>query len=137
MRNMGIFLVLGLVLLSFAKALPYALATTEDSLAQPGAVIMEPPTTGAWALSGVSKETRTVTRQLLAWRRTGETAWHDGLPLLRLQGEAVQQGASFHYVAPNMFAGSVFGLDPEHVVRHPASSFRSRRAGRSPPSNAL
>ena len=48
----------------------------------------------------------------VAWRRTGETAWRDGLPLLRLQGEAVQQGASFHYVAPNMFAGSVFDLDP-------------------------
>ena len=32
--------------------------------------------------------------------------------LLRLQAEAVQQGASFHYVAPNMFAGSVFGLEP-------------------------
>jgi hypothetical protein len=25
----------------------------------------------------------------------------------------VQQGASYHYVAPNMFAGSVFGLDPD------------------------
>jgi hypothetical protein len=43
----------------------------------------------------------------------GETVWHDGAPLFRLLGEAVQQGASFHYLAPNMFAGSVFNLEPD------------------------
>ena len=76
--------------------------------------IVEPPTTGAlgveWRIQGDDNRNAAVA---LAWRRTGETAWRDGLPLLRLQGEAVQQGASFHYVAPNMFAGSVFGLDPD------------------------
>ena len=82
-------------------------------LAQPGSVIVEPPTTGAlgveWRIEGDANRNASVA---VAWRRTGETAWRDGLPLLRLQGEAVQQGASFHYVAPNMFAGSVLGLDP-------------------------
>ena len=88
-------------------------AQSRDSLAQPGAVDVEPPTTGAlgveWRIQGDDNRNASVA---VAWRRTGETAWRDGLPLLRLQAEAVQQGASFHYVAPNMFAGSVFDLEP-------------------------
>jgi len=89
------------------------LAQTPQPVAQPGAVIVEPPTLGAlgveWRIEGDSNRNASVA---LAWRRAGEATWHDGLPLLRLQGEAVQSGASFHYVAPNMFAGSIFGLDP-------------------------
>jgi len=89
-------------------------AQSRDSLAQPGAVDIEPPTTGAlgveWRIQGDDNRNASVT---LAWRRTGETAWRNGLPLLRVQAEAVQQGASFHYVAPNMFAGSVFDLAPD------------------------
>ena len=89
-------------------------AQTPGLVAQPGAVNVEPPTTGAlgveWRIQGDDNRNASVA---LAWRRTGETAWRDGLPLLRMQGEAVQQGASFHYVAPNMFAGSAFGLEPD------------------------
>ena len=107
---MRIFTVIGFVLLSFA----YALGQSAGIVAQPGAVVIEPPTTGAlgfeWHIEGDSNRNASAA---LAWRRSGETGWQDGLPLLRLQGEAVQQGASFHYVAPNMFAGSVFGLDPD------------------------
>lgn len=92
-------------MLSFAQA--------PNVVAQPGPVRVEPPTTGAlgveWRIEGDDNRNASVA---LAWRKAGETAWHDGLPLLRLQGEAVQQGASFHYVAPNMFAGSVFDLQP-------------------------
>ena len=50
---------------------------------------------------------------LLISLATGLSAWCDGLPLMRVQGEAVLQGASFQYVAPNMFAGSVFDLAPD------------------------
>src|SRR5580765_8501745 len=110
MPNMRIFGVLALAVLLFTTAF----AQTITNVAQPGSVIVEPPTTGAlgveWRIQGDDNRNASVA---LAWRRTGETAWRDGLPLLRLQGEAVQQGASFHYVAPNMFAGSVFGLDPD------------------------
>jgi hypothetical protein len=88
-------------------------AQSQGAVAQPGAVDIEPPTIGAlgveWRIQGDDNRNASVA---LSWRRTGEMAWRDGLPLLRLQGEAVQQGASFHYVAPNMFAGSVFGLEP-------------------------
>jgi hypothetical protein len=99
-----------LLTVSIANAL---FAQTQGAVAQAGAVVVEPPTTGAlgveWRIQGDDNRNASVA---LAWRRTGETQWRDGLPLLRLQAEAVQQGASFHYVAPNMFAGSVFNLEP-------------------------
>jgi len=109
MLNIRIFAVLAAALLAVIPTL----AQTTGAVAQPGAAMVEPPTVGAlgveWRIEGDSNRNASVA---LAWRRTGETAWHDGLPLLRLHGEAVQSGASFHYVAPNMFAGSVFGLAP-------------------------
>src|SRR4051812_39915384 len=110
MLTMKKFVVFALAVLSFTMAF----AQTPAIVAQPGAVIAEPPTTGAlgveWRIQGDDNRNASVA---LAWRRTGDAAWRDGLPLLRLQSEAVEQGASFHYVAPNMFAGSVFGLDPD------------------------
>ena len=109
MRNIRSFAVLAATLLAVIPTL----AQITGAVAQPGAAIVEPPTVGAlgveWRIEGDTNRNASVA---LAWQRAGETAWHDGLPLFRLQGEAVQQGASFHYVAPNMFAGSVFGLDP-------------------------
>ena len=90
-----------------------AYAQTSGMIAQAGAVTLEPPTIGAlgveWRIQDDDNRNATVA---LAWRRTGELTWHDGLPLPRLNGEAVQQEACFHYVAPNMFAGSVLGLEP-------------------------
>src|SRR4051812_24926134 len=109
MPNIPISVKLGLVMLSLA----YVFTQTPDTLVRAGAVIVEPPTTGAlgveWRIYGDTNRNASVA---LAWQRAGETTWRDGLPLLRLQGEAVEQGASFHYAAPNMFAGSVFGLEP-------------------------
>ena len=106
MRMLAVFAWAGLLFVA-------AYAQTASMIAQPGAVIVEPPTIGAlgveWRIQGDDNRNAAVA---LAWRRTGELTWRDGLPLLRLNGEAVQQGASFHYVAPNMFAGSVFGLEP-------------------------
>jgi hypothetical protein len=76
-----------LLTLSIANVLS---AQSPGSVAQPGAVAIEPPTTGAfgveWHIQGDDNRNASVA---LAWRRTGETAWRDGLPLLRLQGEAV------------------------------------------------
>ena len=103
--------IIGLLTISVSNVL---VAQSLRPVAQPGAVVAEPPTTGAlgveWRIEGDDNRNASVA---VAWRRTGDTTWRDGLPLLRLQGEAVQQGASFHYVAPNMFAGSVFGLAPD------------------------
>jgi hypothetical protein len=133
MLNQRIFGVLGFALFSFATAL----AQTAGMVAQPGAVVIEPPTMTAigieWRIQGDINRNASVA---LAWRRTNETAWREGMPLLRLQGEAVQQGASFHYVAPNMFAGSVFGLDPPGLTTSAfVFSIQTRRPARRP-SNA-
>jgi hypothetical protein len=103
--------VFGLLMASLATVLS---AQSPGLVAQPGSVTVEPPTTGAlgveWRIQGDDNRNASVA---LAWRRTGETTWRDGLPLMRLQGEAVLQGASFQYIAPNMFAGSVFNLVPD------------------------
>jgi len=108
MRNAGILAVFIIGLFIFTTAL----GQTPGTVVQAGTVVVEPPTTGAvgveWRIEGDSNRNASVA---VAWRRAGETAWRDALPLLRLQNEEVQQGASFHYVAPNMFAGSIFSLD--------------------------
>src|SRR5438105_12864855 len=72
MSNMRKFVVLALLLLSFVKAFgqPPTIA------AKPGAVIMEPPTTGAlgveWHIEGDDNRNASAA---LAWRRTGEMVW--------------------------------------------------------------
>jgi hypothetical protein len=45
------------------------------------------------------------------YRKKGEQAWKEGLPLLRLDHERINEN-SLQYVVPNMFAGSIFDLDP-------------------------
>lgn len=103
----------------FAPAFMLAVATCATAQAQDAAVaragelVVEPPTTVAlgmeWRIEGDANRNATVA---LEWQRSGDGTWHEGAPLFRLDGESVQQGASFHYVAPNMFAGSVFDLEP-------------------------
>lgn len=94
-------------------AAPAVFAQGNSALAVPGQLLLEPSTTQSlgveWRIQGDDNRNAVVT---LAWRKSGETVWQEGLPLLRLQGEPVMQGASFHYTAPNMFAGSVFNLSP-------------------------
>lgn len=89
-------------------------AQDSDLAARAGELVVEPPTTGAlgieWRIAGDANRNASVTLQ---WQRAGDSTWHDGAPPFRLNGESVQQGASFHYVAPNMFAGSVFDLEPD------------------------
>lgn len=97
-----------------------ATAPADERVIQPGSIVVEPPTTAAigleWHVAGDTNRNASVA---LAWQRSGESSWHEGAPLFRMNGEQVQQGASFHYVAPNMFAGSVFDLEPatEYTVR--------------------
>ena len=84
-----------------------------------GELIIEPPTLIAlgfeWMIDGDDNRTAQVA---LSYRKNGESAWKEGLPLLRLQHERVDM-LTAHYVAPNMFAGSIFDLEPdtEYEVR--------------------
>jgi hypothetical protein len=56
------------------------------------------------------------------FRKEGETSWRKGMPLVRSSGEYIgpigPQREDFHpdpmdYTAPNMFAGSLFNLEPD------------------------
>jgi hypothetical protein len=52
----------------------------------------------------------------VTYRRKGTTTWKKAQPLMRLQGEEVISrmfAPAFTYVAPNMFAGSIFDLQPD------------------------
>jgi hypothetical protein len=101
-------------------------AAPSDNRTRAGELFVEPPTLIAlgveWHIDGDANHNATAA---LAYRRSGETAWKDGLPLLRIQREPIEPpargggpgddgggGSPFRFVPPNMFAGSVFDLEP-------------------------
>src|SRR5260370_32087619 len=82
---------------------------------KPGELVIDPPTFinlgFEWPIEGDDNRNAIVE---VAYRRTGETQWKQGLPLLRLQGERIfQTQGVFDVVSPNMFAGSILDLEPD------------------------
>jgi hypothetical protein len=79
-----------------------------------GDFVVEPPTLinlgFEWFIDGDDNRNASVA---VSYRKAGETAWKDALPLLRLQNERVQQGQQLDVVSPNMFAGSILDLEPD------------------------
>ena len=57
----------------------------------------------------------------MSFRKPGETAWRDALPLARLHGEQVVQRNVFNLVVPNMFAGSILDLEPGTATKRASS----------------
>ena len=106
---------LGLVLLGPLAAFAGTRTTAGDLWA-------EPPTLRAlgfeWRIAGDDNHNASVA---VAYRKKGEAQWHAALPLLRLDGEVVNGGVPRdgagthfnHYVAPNLFAGSILNLEPD------------------------
>src|SRR5881409_3322209 len=47
----------------------------------------------------------------VSYRKKGEQAWKEGLPLLRIGNERINENA-LQYMTPNGFAGSIFDLEP-------------------------
>jgi len=105
------------------QAPPPASSTPGDGAAA-GEIIVEPPTLIAlgveWRIEGDANHDARVD---VAYRAVGDETWRDGLPLLRIQEEPVQPDGDdtspFRFTPPNMFAGSVFDLEPgtEYEVR--------------------
>jgi hypothetical protein len=102
---------------------PGALAAARPMLATTArAFTVERPTLVSlgfeWRIQGDDNRNARVE---VSYRKTGERSWHEGLPLMRLQGEVVfggrprnsDWGRYFDYVAPNMFAGSLLNLQPD------------------------
>lgn len=86
-----------------------------------GAFTVERPTLVSlgfeWRISG---DTNRNARVETSYRKVGESAWHKGLPMLRLDGERVTggkprvgDGTFYDYTAANMFAGSLLNLKPD------------------------
>src|SRR4051794_24012185 len=89
-----------------------------------GEFLVDPPTLinlgFEWFVDGDDNRNAAVA---VSYRKHGTTAWHDGLPLMRVQHERITNGQQLDVIAPNMFAGSVLDLEPdtEYDVRFVAS----------------
>jgi hypothetical protein len=104
------FTVISLVFLFLLGLFSFDLVFAENpDMVKPGKFIIEPPTLIClgfeWYIEG--DDNRDATVEVL-YRKKGEQVWKEALPLLRLQNEKVNE-----YVAPNMFAGSIFDLEPD------------------------
>ena len=91
---------------------PPAKAPTPDATVA-GEVLIEPPTLinlgFEWFIQGDANRNASVA---VSYRKQGDAAWRDALPLLRLQGERIYAESRVDVVSPNMFAGSVLDLEP-------------------------
>ncbi len=76
-----------------------------------GEFFAEPPTLISlgfeWRIGGDDNRNASVA---VSYRRKGESAWKEGLPLLRIGNERINENA-LQYVTPNGFAGSIFDLE--------------------------
>ena len=82
---------------------------------QPGEFVVDHPTLinlgFEWVIQGDDNRNAQVE---VSYRKQGATAWTQGLPLLRLQGERIYQSDGvFDVISPNMFAGSILDLEPD------------------------
>ena len=84
-----------------------------DNAVVAGDLVIDPPTLinlgFEWLIEGDANRSASVE---VSYRKTGETAWRQGLPMLRLQGERVRSGRLIDVTVPNMFAGSILDLEP-------------------------
>jgi hypothetical protein len=90
---------------------------SEKNKVQAGEFIIEPPTLTClgfeWYIEGDDNRNAAVD---VSYRKKGDSAWEKALPLLRIQNEEsilkfLYQGLD--YVAPNLFAGSIFDLEED------------------------
>ena len=79
--------------------------------AKAGQFVVEPPTLIClgfeWEIAGDDNRNATVA---VSYRASGQGAWKDGMPLLRMGGERIFRAP---YTVPNGFAGSILDLEPD------------------------
>ena len=89
----------------------------------PGEFVIEHPTLinlgFEWRVDGDTNRNASVK---VSFRKQGESAWQNALPLVRLHGEQTYQRNVFNAVTPNMFAGSILDLEPGTAYKRRASS---------------
>src|SRR5260370_22455628 len=84
---------------------------------KPGELVIDPPTLinlgFEWPIEGDDNRNAIVE---VAYRRTGETQWKQGLPLLRLDGERIfQTQGVFDLFSPIIFPGTLLDLQPRNA----------------------
>jgi hypothetical protein len=88
-------------------------AAPGDVTVTPGELVIEHPTLinlgFEWHIDGDANRNARVE---VSYRKQGDTAWRQAMPLVRLHGEQVFQRNVFNLVTPNMFAGSILDLEP-------------------------
>jgi hypothetical protein len=98
---------------SAAAVRPQARAAAANRVT-PGELVVDPPTLinlgFEWVVEGDDNRNASVE---VTYRKAGDQAWKNGMPLLRLQREHVIQPNVFDLVEPNMFAGSILDLEPD------------------------
>jgi len=128
-RIFRMFLI-SLAVVSVVAFLRHPAASQDQNRVTAGEFVVEPPTLIAlgfeWYIDGDANRNASVS---VSYRKKGTTEWKRGLPLFRLNGERTVTGLfnddpssyrimrpdamAFTYVAPNMFAGSIFDLEPD------------------------
>jgi hypothetical protein len=86
----------------------------EQNDVRPGEFLIDPPTLinlgFEWFIDGDDNRNAAVE---VSYRKMGDREWKRALPMLRLQGEHINNGALLDVVVPNMFAGSILDLEPD------------------------
>jgi hypothetical protein len=85
-----------------------------NNRAESAEFIVEPPTLlcAGFEWNIVGDDNRNAAVQV-TFRRRGTAQWHSAMPLLRLGGERIYgHDQPWVFVTKNMFAGSIFGLEP-------------------------
>src|SRR6266481_4154376 len=105
----------GLCLTALWSSGAVAPAAENEIKVKAGEFVIDPPTLinlgFEWVIQGDDNRNAKVE---VAYRKQGEAQWKEGLPLIRLQGERIYQSQGvFDVVSPNMFAGSIFDLEPD------------------------
>src|SRR2546427_3640956 len=100
-------------LVSVLLLLP-SIAAAVDAVT-PGRFVVERPTLIClgfeWQIAGDDNRNAVVE---VSYRKTGENAWKQAMPLFRLGGEKViRKDLGLDYMVPNMFAGSILDLEPD------------------------
>ena len=97
---------------AIAIVLLAASSAVAENRTKAGEFITEPSTLMSlgfeWHITGDSNRNATVA---VSYRKKGERAWRDGLPLLRIGNERINENA-LQYITPDGFAGSIFELEP-------------------------
>ena len=88
-------------------------AAGADDATRAGRFVIEHPTLHnlgfEWAIEGDANRNAEVT---VEYRKAGERAWREALPLVRIGGERVfREREHLDYTVPHGFAGSIFGLE--------------------------